>query len=46
VRSADGAFQPLVPEVRTAVAPGWQIRLGGRTLTVRSVAVEEGARRG
>lgn len=46
VRSADGAFQPLVPEVRTAVAPGWQIRLGGRTLTVRSVAVEEAVRRG
>jgi hypothetical protein len=46
VRSADGAFQPLVPEVRTAVAPGWQIRLGGRTLTVRSVAVEEGVRGG
>jgi hypothetical protein len=46
VRSADGAFRPLVPDVRTAVAPGWQVRLGGRTLTVRSVAVEEGAARG
>jgi hypothetical protein len=46
VRSDVGAFQPLVPEVRTAVASGWQIRMGGRTLTVRSVAVEEEAHRG
>ncbi|GAA2752849.1 FHA domain-containing protein [Amnibacterium kyonggiense] len=46
VRSEAGAFRPLVPEVRTAVAPGWRIRLGGRELTVRSVAVEEGAPRG
>jgi hypothetical protein len=45
IRSEAGAVQPLVPGVGTAVAPGWQIRLGGRTLTVRSLAVEE-VRRG
>jgi hypothetical protein len=46
VRSEAAVFQPLVPEVRTAVAPGWQLLLGGRTLTVRSVAIEEDAHRG
>jgi hypothetical protein len=41
VRSEADVFQPLVPQVRTAMAPGWQLLLGGRTLTVRSVAEEE-----